>query len=263
MDEMIRAAQRGDDAALDVLWKRVKRYACAVACRFKPCAFADFDDFRQCAYLGFRAAVMAYTGIGFLNLVRWCTLRECQKVTDLYGSRRQVRADSLDVLLSDGETTPADLVPDESLPPADARITSDELASDVRAAVAALPDRERRLIETRWLRGDKPLTLEAAGRVMGINNRERACQIEQRAFERLRNDPVLKMYRTPHTAVECRWVGLSSFMRDHTSSVEADALPRVQQAMRKKRRTDAYTALLRELAADGLSPEELDSITGA
>lgn len=65
MDELIYAAQRGDDAALAVLWERVKQYACAVACRFKPCAFADFDDFRQCAYLGFRAAVRAYTGIGF------------------------------------------------------------------------------------------------------------------------------------------------------------------------------------------------------
>lgn len=263
MDELIYAAQRGDDAALAVLWERVKQYACAVACRFKPCAFADFDDFRQCAYLGFRAAVRAYTGIGFLNLVRWCTLRECQKVTDLYGSRRQVRADSLDVLLPDGETTPADLVPDESLPPADARIACDELVRDVRAAVAALPDRERRMIETRWLCGDKPLTLEEAGQSMGINNRERAHQIEQRAFRRLRNDPVLMSYMQPHTAAECRGVGLSSFMRDHTSSVEADALARVQQAMRKKRRADAYTALLKELVADGLSPEELASITGA
>ena len=151
MEILIKQAQAGDTEALVALWERTKAFALAVSRRYYPTTFADSDDLQQCAYLGFHTAVMQHTGrYDFLALVRWCTQRECQKLLDLYGSRRQLRADSLDIILPDGESTPADLIEDDSLPEHYAQIITSEIMRDVRAAVAELPDRERMVLVLRY-----------------------------------------------------------------------------------------------------------------
>ena len=54
----------------------------------------------------------------------------------------------------------------------------------VRRAVAALPERERRVVELRFGFDGESLTLEAIGRELGLT-RERVRQLEQSAFAKL------------------------------------------------------------------------------
>lgn len=265
MERLIEAAQAGDTKALEALWKKTRKLAFTVARRFYTTTYADFDDLQQCAYLGFHAAVMQHTGrYRFLSLVQWCTQRECQKLLDLYGSRRQVKADSLDILLPDGEHTPADLIEDASLPEHDVQIIASEITRDVRAAVAELPERERAVIETRWLSA-APLSLDQTGDAMGIS-RERTRQLEARALEHLRTDPVLQTYAPWYNASSSLKSGLSRFIDTRTSCVEQVALRGVQRSMSEKQRhaqKTAYADLLESLAAEGyLSPEELPALLG-
>ena len=262
MDNLIRQAQNGDAQALEALWERTKRFAFTVSRRFHPTAYADSDDLQQCAYLGFHTAVMQHTGrYDFLAFVRWCTQRECQKALDLYGSRRQLRAESLDILLPDGEHTLADLAIDESLPESSAGIEAADLVRDVRAAVEELPERERTLIKIRWL-GACVLYLEQAGKELGISG-ERTRQLEKRAFERLRRDPVLQTYSSQHVPSSPR-SGLSRFLNTRTSCVEHEALCRIQRDIHQQKNRspkNAYAALLESLAADGfLDASELATL---
>lgn len=261
-EKLIEAAQEGDTLALEGLWKQTKAFAFAVSRRFYPTSYADAEDLQQCAYLGFHAAVMQHTGrYRFLSLVQWCTQRECQKLLDLYGSRRQIKADSLDILLPDGEHSPVDLIEDDTLPEHDAQIITSEIVRDIRAAVAELPDRERMLIETRWL-GTDPLSLEQTSDILGIS-RERVRQLEQRAFDRLRADPILRTYA--RSAEKCGDVvcrsGLTNFLNTGASVVEHEALRRIRHdayEKKKRTRTSAYASLLQALTAEGfLDPGEL------
>lgn len=262
---LIKQAKTGDKEALEELWRQTKRFAFVAARRFCTTAYADMDDLRQCAYLGVHTAVMQHSGrYDFLALVRWCTQRECQKLLDLYGSRRQLRADSLDILLPDGESTPADLIEDESLPEIGAGLEEDELVRDVRAAVAELPERERLIIQRRWF---DELSFVAVGKEIGISS-ERVRQLEARAFDRLRNDPVLRTYARRPPAI--RYVarsGLTHFMQTGASSVEHEVLRRVKADATKqdvKQHHGKYAALLASLAAEGYLPaDEYASIISA
>lgn len=265
MVKLIKQAQEGDTAALEALWEQTKAFALAVSRRYYPTTYADSDDLQQCAYLGFHTAVMQHTGrYRFLSLVQWCTQRECQRALDLYGSRRQVRADSLDILLPDGEHTPADLIEDDSLPEHDVRLIGSEIVRDVRAAVAELPERERMLIETRWL-GDNPLTLDQSGKAMGISP-ERTRQIEARAFDRLRADPILRTYTgNPEKSGDVVGRGgLQNFLNTGASVVEHEAIRRIHHAERKQKmqaQQSAYAALLHSLADAGfLDSAELKTL---
>lgn len=255
MDKLIKRAQEGDTAALEALWEQTKRFSFTVSRRFYTTTYADTEDLQQCAYLGFHAAVMQHTGrYDFLSLVRWCTQRECQKLIDLYGSRRQLRADSLDIILPDGESTPADLIKDDSLPEHDVRLIGSEIVRDVRAAVAELPERERMLIETRWL-GDDPLTLDQTGKAMGISL-ERTRQIEARAFDRLRADPVLRTYTgNPEKSGDVVGRGgLQNFLNTGSSVVEHEVIRSILHSERKQKKQaqqSAYAALLQSLADAG------------
>ena len=60
---------------------------------------------------------------------------------------------------------------------------------DIEHALAALPERERRLIELRFgLHGGQPRTLEEVGRTLGVT-RERIRQIENTTLKRLASLP--------------------------------------------------------------------------
>jgi len=60
---------------------------------------------------------------------------------------------------------------------------------DIEHALAALPERERQLIELRFgLRGGQPRTLEEVGRTLGVT-RERIRQIENTTLKRLASLP--------------------------------------------------------------------------
>jgi RNA polymerase sigma factor for flagellar operon FliA len=73
-------------------------------------------------------------------------------------------------------------VPDESLPAPDAAVESQRLSRRVREAVAALPDKERRLMELYYF-ADK--NLEEAGAELGLS-KSWACRLHARAVDLLR-----------------------------------------------------------------------------
>jgi len=59
--------------------------------------------------------------------------------------------------------------------------------SEVRRAIASLPERERRIIELRFGVGGEPVALEAIGKELGIT-RERVRQLERDALDRLEHE---------------------------------------------------------------------------
>ena len=92
---------------------------------------------------------------------------------------------SLERPVGDEEAALGDFVEDERAPsPFDE--ASEVMRSDhLRRALAALPERERRVIELRFgLRGDQPRTLEEVGRAFGVT-RERIRQIENSTLRKL------------------------------------------------------------------------------
>jgi RNA polymerase sigma factor for flagellar operon FliA len=77
----------------------------------------------------------------------------------------------------------ASSVPDESLPAADVAVDNHRLSQRVRQAVAALPDKERRLMELYYF-ADK--NLEEAGAELGLS-KSWACRLHARAVDLLRD----------------------------------------------------------------------------
>ncbi|HAM00841.1 MAG TPA: RNA polymerase subunit sigma-70 [Acidimicrobiaceae bacterium] len=70
--------------------------------------------------------------------------------------------------------------------PADA-VVRDQLSARVRQLLGRLPERERRLVGLRYgLSGDRPRTLDEAGRMLGIS-RARVRQVEARAIQALQH----------------------------------------------------------------------------
>ena len=76
---------------------------------------------------------------------------------------------------------------------------SDHLQKEgVQRALAALPDRERQVIELRYgLTGAEPLTLEEVGNTFGVT-RERIRQIENNTLKKLQHLPEAQMLREAH-----------------------------------------------------------------
>lgn len=86
----------------------------------------------------------------------------------------------------DEDRTMGERLADEEAPPLESLVQLSALRSDVSEALEDLPQKERRIIELRFgLRGKAPLTLQEAGRKLGLS-RERIRQLENRALGRLR-----------------------------------------------------------------------------
>jgi RNA polymerase primary sigma factor len=99
---------------------------------------------------------------------------------------------SLDSALSDDDEdrTVGDLLEDHALVPPDEEAVHALLRAEIRAALALLDERERRVIELRYgLRDGRDRTLEEVGRVLGLT-RERIRQIECQALQKLRQPAV-------------------------------------------------------------------------
>ncbi len=73
-------------------------------------------------------------------------------------------------------------MPDESLPAPDAAVDTRRLSKRVRDALAALPDKERQLMELYYF-GEK--NLEEAGAQIGLS-KSWACRLHARAVDLLR-----------------------------------------------------------------------------
>ena len=261
MDELIKQAQAGNTQALEALWEQTMRFASTVLRRFHPTVCVDSDDLQQCGWLGFYAAVQKHDGrYHFLTLMDFCIRAECQQALRIrtQKQRRDIPTVSFDVPAPDGEQAMVDLFVDESLSDHDERLIGADLVRDVRAAVAELPEREQYILTRHWF---DDIPLHRVGNELSISH-ERARQLEQRAFERLRRDPVLCTYaprRVPSSSIKS---GLQRFLNTQQSCVEQDALNLVQNELRRtKRQSNAYSDLLRSLAADGyMSANELETL---
>ena len=89
----------------------------------------------------------------------------------------------------------ADVVPDETMPSPLERASEQLRREDVRLALAALAPRERELLELRFgLSGRDPLTLEEAGKTLGVT-RERIRQLETRTLRKLQQLPEAQCLR--------------------------------------------------------------------
>lgn len=84
--------------------------------------------------------------------------------------------------------TLGDIVPADQ-PDALDLIADSALAGDLRAAVDQLPDKERQVLQLRYLDDGAPRTLDQVGQVMGFT-RERARQIETVALRKLRHPTI-------------------------------------------------------------------------
>lgn len=254
MDSLIKRAKDDDTEALEDLWERTRKFAFAVSRRFRATVSVDADDLQQAAWLGFHAAVQKYTGkYSFLTLLEFCVRLECQQALNLrtQKQRRAVQTVSYDIPAPDGEQSMLDLFEDTSLSESDTAMIGADLARDVRAAVAELPERERMIIESRWL-GKEVRPLHAVGRSMCISV-ERTRQLEERAFARLRDDPVLRSYIAAPPPNLYR-TGLSRFTNNGSSTPEHAALCLIradEKRQARKRTHAAYENLLASLRAEG------------
>jgi RNA polymerase primary sigma factor len=85
----------------------------------------------------------------------------------------------------DGEL--GDLFDDESATDPEAEAVDSLRRREIRRAIAALPERERRIIELRFGVGGEPQALEAIGKELGIT-RERVRQLEADALRKLEQE---------------------------------------------------------------------------
>ncbi|MBD0330926.1 MAG: sigma-70 family RNA polymerase sigma factor, partial [Thermoleophilia bacterium] len=89
----------------------------------------------------------------------------------------------------DEESALGDFVPDDQAESPFDTASISLRREDVEAALAALPERERQVLELRFgLTGEQPLTLEEVGRAFGVT-RERIRQIENTTLKKLETLP--------------------------------------------------------------------------
>jgi RNA polymerase primary sigma factor len=110
-----------------------------------------------------------------------------RQVRDLRAAPQVV--DSLDRPLDVEDASPlGSLLPGEAPDPFDA-VTASLLRDAVHSAVAALPERERAMIEVRYgLVDGEPTSLESARRQLGLS-RTQAARLERDALRRLSHEP--------------------------------------------------------------------------
>ena len=101
---------------------------------------------------------------------------------------------SLDTPVGDGDTTLGELHP-ESTADLEDEVFEREREEAVDAALARLPEEERRIIRARFGTGGRPArNLRDAARELGVSQKE-ARQLEARALERLSDDDSLDAWR--------------------------------------------------------------------
>ncbi|MCA8978205.1 MAG: sigma-70 family RNA polymerase sigma factor, partial [Planctomycetes bacterium] len=115
-----------------------------------------------------------------------------EKVKWVLGSRRYAVSLDAEVGNEDGATL-GQLMPDESIEPVPDAISPGNLKATLVAAMADLPDRERRILSSRFgLDGQEPRTLGDIASEYGITP-ERVRQLQNAALQRLQKPVKLKM----------------------------------------------------------------------
>ena len=130
----------------------------------------------------------------------------------------------------DGDTTRLDLFADSRADEEedfDSRVDNLNLKEILQEALNRLPDREQEVIDKRYY---KNMTLEQCGEQLSVS-KERVRQIESKGFRKLRKDYKLERQLDGYIN-HYKSIGVSSFNRNHTSSVEWLVIKR--EKMRKQ-----------------------------
>lgn len=211
-----------------LLYYWVYRYRSA--CRMRACA--DADDLIQAGFLGLVQAQKTYNA----DCGKWGSwasfyIRNAMRETLELRGKKQHECISIDAPLgedADGDTL-RDLLTDENAPEIDTRIICAEVVEAVRKAVEAIPDSDaRRAVNYVRLQGQT--RKETAKRLHTTENRVTA--LVRKGEESIRKNSELKK-ALPDLDEMTRFhahKGVTAFMRDMTSTVEAAVMWREEHA---------------------------------
>lgn len=195
-EDLAKAIQTGDQDKLLELWEAVRRFAWQQTRRWAGIGGMDAQDYLQTAFLALLEALEGWDSSRG-NFFAWYSLRLKGAFTEAAGLRTQrERRDplqgylSLDAPLTDDEGDPlhlSDLIPD---PAAERQINAvaerDFMAkrkAAVRLAVSQLSQQERRVLYSRYWRGN---TVEETAMALEIPKKT-AYMIEKKAIRQLRH----------------------------------------------------------------------------
>ena len=214
MDDLVKAAQRGDTDAQAALWGHVRRLGYTIANQYYKAAAANRavneEDLIQCAALGMMEALQSYDGEKgsfstwmFLHVRKSC--RECLGLNGRYRGEHY-NVISIDAPMGVEELTLSDMMPDESAEiafrAAEDAHDNDILRRDLDAALARLPAPMRDAINHHDIEGQQLSPEQVQHRRTGLN--------------RLRRDPKLAVYRPNYH----RYKSLAAFRHTWSSVVE-------------------------------------------
>lgn len=233
-EEYAVSVQKGDPEALGHLWEQVKDYAYRIVMRYATKPYAETEDYLQTAFLGVRAAALAFDPSrgSFLTVADWYIRNAC-KAFYHWNRPKEVETISYDVPMNADDPDGGDFrdsFPDDSIEDPTEDLARDDMVRDVRAAVDELRPRQQDVIEQRYYHG---MPLEAVGMAQGIS-RERVRQIEREALKKLRESKHIAPYRREYAPV--KGVGVHAFRQYGQSAVEYVALTNADRERRAELR---------------------------
>ena len=224
----------GDPAALEQLWEQVKDYARSVVKRYASKPYAETEDYLQTAFLGVRAAALAFDPSrgSFLTVADWYIRRACSQFYRWH-RRGEVETISYDVPMNADDPGGGDFrdsFPDESIGDPTEGLERADMVRDVRAAIGELNPRYQRIIGQKYYQN---MPLEAICRAQGVSA-ARISQIEKNALKQLGRSKHLIPYKRYYAPI--KGVGMSAFRHYGESAVEHTALRNVERQQKAELR---------------------------
>ena len=214
----MQTAQKEQEARLAHYW----------ACRYQWAARIrndiDLEDLQQAAFLGIIQARKAYKDEkgGYVTLAGYYARNEIRDLLGIKNGKLPPLLESLDKPLNDEtEDTMLDMLPDDTIPEADAGILEEEKRQTVRDAVNRLKEEQRAAIDCRFFKG---LSYQQTAQEANIQP-SRLSSVLSSATRILRRDRRLQSLIDHSTRYNLH-VGLTRFNTTMTSAVEELAIVR-------------------------------------
>ena len=224
MQDLVLAAQHGNQEAFEALWLKVKRLAAWISFKYasaaKVCSGVSREDLFQCAALGAVEAVHSYKPEKgpFEAWMGGYIRNACRACLGLRGRKREEHfaTISLDAPVKGAEDlTVGDCIEDElsraAFEDVETQIDLELLRRDLAAALSRLPPEMREPIQQHDLDGE-PL-------------RPDQVQPRQRGLRQLRRDRTL----TPYVPNYHRHKGLAAFRTTWSSIVEDEVIKKLDR----------------------------------
>lgn len=231
MNDLVKAAQRGEPEAQATLWAQVKQLAFKIANQYRRAAAlrggADCDDLAQCAALGVLEALRSYAPDkgSFTTWLGFYVRKACRECLGMTGRDRREHYNTVSLDAPIGGDT-EDLIFGDTLPDESASLAFEQtedaldnqlLHNALDAALDRLPEGMKQTIRLHDLDG---LTLQETADRQGVH-RNTAQQWRRTGFNRLRRHPSLRAWYTPDYH---RHKGLAAFRTTWSSVVEDEVI---------------------------------------